>query len=278
MQLIPVYLYPNRITAYTSSSWTNERVRRVYNRNVKIYLGADNLLEFQIKNGDQKPISIANSHVMFSMISNDAKKLLLQKDCTLVSTSQGRISVGLSEEELYDIDLGFYSYSLIQETRSYDGSDYVVTSSKPLYIDEQYGAFSTIEIVGDVQGNLKPSTIVKEFNYTNPAALGENEPKFYTSSLIDAAPNTNHAQSLHTFQFFVSNYSGEIKIQGSISEGANPKVFTDLISEDDSSSIISMTNQTAPIYKNIRGKFNWLRVIHTPATDNLGSLDKVVYR
>ena len=113
MQLIPVYLYPNRITAYTSSSWTNERVRRVYNRNVKIYLGADNLLEFQIKNGDQKPVSIANSHVMFSMISNDAKKLLVQKDCVLVSTSQGKISVGLSEQELYDIDLGFYSYSRI---------------------------------------------------------------------------------------------------------------------------------------------------------------------
>lgn len=278
MQLIPVYLYPNRITAYTSSSWTNERVRRVYNRNLKIYLGADNLIEFQIKNGDQKPISIANSYIVFSMFSNDSNRLLVEKDCTVLSTSQGRISTNLSEKELYDINLGFYSYSLVQEFRTYTGDDYVVTSSKPLYIDEQYGAYSTIEVVGDVKGNIRPSTVVSEFNYNNPAALGETNPKFYTSSIINANPNITNPQSLHTFQIFMNNYSGELKIQGSISEGGNPKVWTDLVNEDDSSSTISLTSQNEPIYKNVKGKFNWFRIIHTPSSSNLGSLDKIVYR
>lgn len=278
MQLIPLYLYPNRITAYTSSSWTNERVRRVYNRNIKIYLGTDNILEFQIKNGDQKPISIEGSYLVFSMFSNDANKLLIEKECTVLSTSQGRVRVELSEEELYDVSLGFYSYSLIQETRSYVDENYVVLSSKPLYIDEQYGAYSTIEVVGDVKGNLKSSIVVKEFNYTNPAALGEPDPKFYISSLIDANPNTNFSKSLHTFQIFLDNYTGEMKIQGSLSEGANPKIWSDLISEDDSSEIISLTNQSSPIYKNIVGKYNWFRIIHTPDSDNTGSLDKIIYR
>lgn len=278
MQLIPVYLYPNRITAYTSSSWTNERVRRVYNRNVKIYLGTDNTLEFQVKNGDQKPISIEGSYLVFSLFSIDANKLIIEKDCTVLSNNQGKVKIDISEEELYDISLGYYSYSLIQETRSYSGNNYVVTSSKPLYIDEQFGAYSTVEVVGDVKGNIKASTTVQEFNYTNPAALGETDPKFYTSSIIDANPNTTFAKSLHTFQIFLDNYSGEIKIQGSISEGANPKIWSDLTSEDDSSSAISLTNQSQPIYKNIKGKFNWFRLIHTPSTDNLGSLDKIIYR
>jgi hypothetical protein len=250
----------------------------VYNRNVKIYLGTDNILEFQIRNGDQKPVTISNANFVFSIISNDSKKIVVTKDCELLSSSQGRLRVVLTEKELYDIDLGFYSYSIIQENRTYEGSDYVVNSSAPLYIDEQYGAYSTIEVVGDVRGNLKSSLVIKEFNYTNPAALGETDPKFYTSSLIDASPNTTYAQSLHTFQIFMSNYSGEIKIQGSLSEGANPKVWTDLTSEEDSSSLITLVNQNTPIYKNIEGKFNWLRVVYTPAADNLGTLDKVIYR
>jgi hypothetical protein len=31
-------------------------------------------------------------------------------------------------------------------------------------------------------------------------------------------------------------------------------------------------------YKNITGKYNWFRIKHTPALNNTGTVDKILYR
>ena len=61
MQLNPSYLYSNRVDVYTNlGTWTTARYRKVYQRNLKLYRGVDNRLDFQIKNGDERPQPISN--------------------------------------------------------------------------------------------------------------------------------------------------------------------------------------------------------------------------
>ena len=260
MQQSYVYLYRNQIDVFTNSttSWTPERYRRVYNRNLKVYRGVDNTVDFQVRNADEKAIAVSNSMV-FNLINRDGGDLLLQKDCTAVDATIGRFQVTLTESDVRDIEPGSYNYSLVIERRSTEGTDsteYTVLSRTPLYIDAQYGTASTVEIYSDVYGKFIPSVEVDKFNRINPFAVGEEDPEFYISSIIDANPLTHTASSSHTFQVFPSNYTGDIVVQGSLSDGGNPHVWSDL-------DVTSVTESNEPFFVNVTGKYNFFRVKHT---------------
>ena len=258
MQFNPVYLYSNKLDVFTnpSDSWTSERYRRVYNRNLKIYRSVDNRIDVQVRNSDQKASNITGSTLVFNLLRRDTKDLVLQKDFSAMDLVTGKVTVVLTEYDLLDIDPGFYEYSILKEVReTVDSTDYKVTSRMPLYMDSQYDTIGTIEVLGDVLGDVEPSIVINKFEYTNPFALGSENPKFYISSIIDAKPTINSAGNLHTFQFYSSNYLGTVTIQGSIDEqGATPHNWVDITTID----------LTTEKYKNITGKWNWFRVKHVP--------------
>lgn len=253
MQLISVYLYPNKVDAYTNylAAWKTERYRRVYNRNLKLYRGADNRIDIQIRNSDEKPYDVsAYDDFVFNLVNKETKELIVSKACTLQNASTGKVYVVLTENEIVDVEPGFYQYSIIGQIRS-DNDNSLITTRTPFYIDAQYGAFANIEIFGDVFGEPVDSEIIDEFREFRITS-GSQE-KYLISSIINAQPQLSEPQSLHTFQFYYTNYTGTVVIQGSQSDGGNPQVWVDLDTEQ-------MDNQSTPTYKNIVGKWNWFRV------------------
>lgn len=253
MQIISVYLYPNKIDVYTNylAAWKTERYRRVYNRNLKLFRGADNRIDVQIRNSDEKPFDVSTyDEFKFNLVNRETKELILSKDCTIQSLATGKIFVILGETELNDIEPGFYQYSVIGQTRS-DNDATLVTARTPFYIDSQYGAFATVEISGDVFGEPLDSVQIDEFR--DFRVNNASQEKYLLSSIIDARPNLSTPQSLHTFQFYFTNYTGTVVIQGSQSDGGNPQVWVDLDTQD-------MVAQSTPTYKNITGKYNWFRI------------------
>ena len=209
MQFNPVYLLVNKLDVFTTptDTWSTERYRRVYNRNLKIFRGVDNRIDIQVRNNDQKASNIVGSTLVFNLVSQDTKDLVLQKDFTVMDLATGKVTVIVTAEELLDLDIGFYNYSIVKEVRStVDSTDYTVTSKMPLYMDSQYDTVGTLEITGDVYGGVANSVIVDTFNYTNPFTQGAGEPlPFYISAIIDARPNTSPAYPIHTFQFYTTN-------------------------------------------------------------------------
>ena len=275
MQFNPVYLYVNKLDVFTTptDTWSTERYRRVYNRNLKIFRGVDNRIDIQVRNNDQKASNIVGSTLVFNLVSQDTKDLVLQKDFTAMDLTTGKVTVNVTAEELLDLDMGFYNYSVIKEVRStVDSTDYTVTSKMPLYMDSQYDTVGTLEITGDVYGGVANSVIVDTFNYTNPFTQGAGEPfPFYTSEIIDAVPNTSPAYPIHTFQFYTTNYTGTVQIQASLdAQGATPR--------DTKFSTVATVDLANEKYKNVTGKYNWFRVKHIPATNNTGTVDKILYR
>jgi hypothetical protein len=122
-------------------------------------------------------------------------------------------------------------------------------------MDSQYDTVGTIEVLGDVLGEITPSVSIDKFEYVNPFTTGGDDSKFFISSIVDAKPTFNSAGTLHTFQFYSSNYRGTVTIQGSLDEqGATPHKWVD----------ISTVDLTAQRYKNITGKYNWFRIKHVP--------------
>ncbi|NDC06734.1 MAG: hypothetical protein EBZ86_05380, partial [Synechococcaceae bacterium WB9_2_069] len=122
--------------------------------------------------------SIVGSTLVFNLVSQSTKHLVFQKDFTAMELATGKVTVIVTAEELLDLDLGFYNYSVIKEVRStVDSTDYKVTSKMPLYMDSQYDTVGTLEITGDVYGDVSTSVNVSTFNYTNPFTQGAVEPR-----------------------------------------------------------------------------------------------------
>jgi hypothetical protein len=271
MQAISVYLYPNKLDVFTNlpNEWLQERYRRVYNRNVKIFRGVDNRVDLQAKNSDEKKQDLTGYSLVFNLIARETQELLLQKDCTVVSEENGRYYVTLTESELRNLEPGNYQYSVIKEARTDLGEQYTVTERTPMYIDSQYGVVSTIEIGNGIIGEPLDSNKVIAFN--KHESFGEPFATYYLSSIIDAKPELSAPQTTHTFQFNFSSYSGSVVIQGSLSEGGNPQIWTDLIT-------FTPTDENIA-YRNVTGKYNWFRIKHTPDTiGNTGTVDSVLYR
>jgi hypothetical protein len=275
MQFNPVYLCVNKLDVFTTpaDTWSTERYRRVYNRNLKIFRGVDNRIDIQVRNNDQKASNIVGSTLVFNLVSQSTKHLVFQKDFTAMELATGKVTVVVTAEELLGLDLGFYNYSIIKEVRStVDSTDYTVTSKMPLYMDTQYSTVGKLEITGDVYGNVSNSLNVDTFNYTSPFTQGAVEPRpWYVSEIIDAAPNTSPAYPIHTFQFYTTNYTGTVEIQASLdAQGATPR--------ETKWATVATVDLLTERYKNITGKYNWFRIKHIPALNNTGTVDKILYR
>lgn len=269
MQINSVYLYPIRLEVYTTTlaSWTTERYRKVYNNKLKVYRSVDNRIDLQVRNSDQKALAYTGTTLVFNLVARDGKDLILSKDFSSISEAQGTARLFLSQQDLLDLEPGMYNYSISQETRvAINADEYKVTSRIPMYFDAQYGAIGTIEVSGDVLGVADDSIVVDKFSYANPQTQGETTPKFYISSIIDAQHDLVIPQSLHTFQFYSTTYTGTVTIQGSIREDAAPSVWTD---------VLTFTPSADLEYKNVEGKYNWFRIKHQPTT---GTIDKILYR
>lgn len=257
MQLISVYLYPNKLDVFThiDSTWVTERYRKVYQRNLKIYRGIDNKVDIHVKSGDQKSINVTGYDFVFNLISPETQELLFSKTCEARGSTQGKIQAILTQDDLIDIEPGNYYYSVIKETRSnIDSTEYAVIEKIPMYVDSQYGVIGNIEIYGDVYGEPRPSREIKEFHEDIPSDY--TQPYIYYSGLIDARPENKNNSSTHSFQFYLTDYNGEIVIQGSLSDGGNPHQWVDLKTFEVVGSNLKFTN--------IVGKWHWFRIKHIP--------------
>ena len=271
MQLNSVYLYPNNIDVFTNAlgSWQTERYRRVYNRNLKVYRGVDNRIDLQVRNSDEKAVDTGTSVLVFNISSKDVKDLVIQKDCTKDTSTAtlGKAYVTLTESDLYQLEPGFYQWSVYLEARTaIDSNNYRVTSRTPMYIDSQYGIVSTLELSGDALGNVaEPSLVINKFSFVDPVTMGYSQVPYQISSIIDTKAHTQTPQSLHTFAVYGTNYSGLIAIQGSLAESASPgdNEMGGWVDIPDAA-ISPIDNNFNPVgntitYFNVVGKWNYFR-------------------
>lgn len=269
MQEISLYLYPNTVTVFTNlDTWNKMRYRKVYNHNLKLFGGADNKIKIQVRNVDQKPVNLTGFSLVMNIISRETKELILQKNCVPYDITQGTFSIIFGQNELLDIESGLYDYAIVRETRTtVNTSEYLVTSSYPLYGDPQYDAIGTLEILSNVKGGIKPSVVTKE--WVKKLVYNQTPPNkdYWISGIVDAQPQFSTPQTLHSFQIYMKNYTGEFKIEGSLSEGGNPGTWVTL-------SNTNYVNGNMD-FKNITGKWNFFRFQYIPTS---GTVDKILYR
>ena len=84
--LIPRYLVNNKITLVANGEGFVTEYRPVYQKQIEVFKGIDNTLEFRVLNADQKPLNIQNFTPKF-MAFDENNKLVIEHDGTVLDDS-----------------------------------------------------------------------------------------------------------------------------------------------------------------------------------------------
>ena len=204
MQLTPRYLVNNRTTIVTNEAGFITEYRPVYQRQLNVYRGIDNVLDFKVLNADQKPIDIAAYTPKFQAFDSN-NRLVIEHDGTVIvgddsAASRGLFKVTISENDLLNIDQQYLKYNihLVNNTDSTN----VIT-----YADSHFGMNATI--------------FVSAGAFPGPAATGTvstfiADASVWNSEAIDAQPGINGNEALHTAVVYTASYIGNVVVQATL--------------------------------------------------------------
>ena len=258
MQTVQRYLLSQLVIAYVNGY--HGRNSKVYDRRLTLHRGVSNPLTFTFKNEDQKAQDITSKTYEFNLVDTETQKSVLTKTLTVLDdgstvSTKGDASCTVTEGDLLDLDAKFYNFS-VREVKS-DGSREVT------YADTGYAAAGTVEILDGAYPQFTPSTSITAFTKAGDV---------FTSSAIDGKPGINNNTALHTVAIYPNNFSGTVKIQGTmVSDPTSDNDYFDITTS-------SLSSASSVSTLNFTGVFQNVRFIATRTTGTTGRIDKILYR
>jgi len=168
---------------------------------------------------------------------------------------KGSASCTITEGDLLSLDAKFYNFA-VREVKS-DGSREVT------YSDTGYAAAGTIELLDGAYPEFVASTSVSAFTLSGNT---------FTSSDIPAKPGINNNQALHTIAVYPKNFSGTLKVQGTMV--ATSPTDNDYFTITN----ISLSSASSVSTSNFTGVFQNVRFIAERTSGTTGRIDKILYR
>ena len=111
MQKISSYLYSNRLTVVADLASYPVEWKPVYQRNIKIYKGMKNTVEFDIRNADQKRVNIS-SYNLKCLIMDNFDQEVLTVDVSAVPNTTGLATMTIYAQDVAYISPQFLKYTL----------------------------------------------------------------------------------------------------------------------------------------------------------------------
>ena len=265
MQTVQRYLINQLVIAYINGF--TGRNSKVYDRRLTLHRGVSNPITFTFKNEDQKAQDITSKTYEFNLIDSESKKAVITKTLTILDdgstvSTKGDASCTITEGDLLPLDAKFYNFS-VREVKS-DNSREIT------YADTGYAAAGTVEILDGAYPEFVPSTNVSTFTSGGPLA--------FVSGNIDARPGINNNKALHTIAVYTQNFSGTLRVQGTMSASPSDSDFFDITMDGEASASNSFTDSTTVTNFNFTGVYHSVRFAWGNDTDNTGLIDKILYR
>lgn len=156
MQKIISYSYPNRIQLLANLDGFIVEYTNVYQRNVKIYKGVDNILEFDIKNADQKRLDLNTfDSIELNLIDISGAPVGNTPYAVFPTQLKGIATVTIPATDISSLENQTFKYSVIA---------YVNGSPTILYTDSHFTGLGIIELVGSAIPLSKPNRIFNTFS------------------------------------------------------------------------------------------------------------------
>ena len=209
MQKLSHYLLLNRVVILADLTQFTQEFTLVYQRNIKIYAGIDNTIEFDIKNADQKRIDLHSlANIQMNVMDASGQALPNSPYDVKLTSMRGIASVTIPQDDLAYLDDQYLRYSL---TALKDGNQII------LYTDTKFGGAGTIELIG----NAMPQIIDERAYDTFTAEIDLKGLPIYHSSAIPARFYEAVPTEKLSFEIHVKGFIGSVWIeatkQGAIS-------------------------------------------------------------
>jgi hypothetical protein len=251
MQLIPRYLVNNRTTVVVNDAGFATEFRPVYTKELNIYRGIENNLEFKIVNADQKGKSLTNYTVRFVAFDEDGDQVL-NKIGTASSTVTGLLTVTISESDIIDLKDQFLTYTVYLED---DNGNRTLTYSHSNLSNNGYAKISS-----DAFPGAKESKSISTFTQT----IGNAQE--WTTAAMDAQPGKNGNSALHTIAVYSSNFTGDVEVQASLSNTSSVSMPWTTVAT------VSLANETMPVDANFNGVYQYIRFRTTTDPANISKI------
>ena len=237
MQLLPRYLVINRINIVADVAGFITEYRPVYNKQIQLYKGVDNTLEFRVLNADQKPVDISAYTPTLYAFGED-KNLLIETTGTN-SATKGVFTITISENDLLNIQQQYLGYNILLHS----------DSGKTLtYAHSNFDNDATMY----VNARTMPGPLAS-YNVTTFSKLSASS-SVWISETITAQPAINGNEALHTAAVYTDSYVGDVVVQATLDNQV-----TDNTTWADVSTLTFTGAETAPTPVNFNGVFSHLR-------------------
>ena len=211
MQKIQSYLYPNRHLLLADLAGFTVENTVVYAKNIKLYQGVDNVIEFDIQNADQKRIDLNSTtdytppvSVLQLNIMDESGKAVFEApyDITPRSDLKGIATAVIPAADLSPIVHQFLKYSVTAT----DTND----NNIPLYTDSRFSAVGTIEVVRSTVPTTRNAVVydrfVGEINYIGNVT---NHSSVFPAKFYEAVPTQTITVTVN-----FTNFIGDIWVEG----------------------------------------------------------------
>lgn len=245
MQQVQRYLLKNRVTGIINETGFATEYRIVYNRQINLYRGIKNSIEFKILNADQKPVNIALYTPRFQAFDEN-KNLVLDKLGESLddgsSATRGLFKVTLESSDLLDLRDQFLSYTVFL----------IDADMEPVlvYSDTHFGNSGIAKLSSEAFPGAKASKTVNNF-FQDSVYSTE-----WVSDSIDAEPAINSNSALHTAVVYTNNFIGDVIVESTLDVVSDSGVVPNWSTV----ATISFTGtEQEPVAVNYFGQFNYTR-------------------
>ena len=248
MQLIPRYLVNNRIDIVANEAGFVTEYKPVYQRNITLYKGIDNNVQFRLLNADQKPINTTLYTPMLVMFDEN-NNMILERECTVQddgsSATKGLFVATIGDNDLLNLKQQYLKYNIYLVD---------INSEKVLtYTNEHFGACGVAYLDGSCFPGPRSTYEVSTFTEDRGLFDDPNDSVWYSES-VTAQPAINGNEALHTAAFYTNNFTGTVTIQATLDNQV-----TDNTDWADVTSLTFSGTEVEPKPINFNGVFSYLR-------------------
>lgn len=261
MQLVPRYLVNNRINVVSNDAGFTVEYRPVYSRNLKIYRGIDNTIQFRMLNADQKPVTLTGTVMI--VVFDEAQNMIIERECVVTDdgssvATRGMFHVTITETDLLNVKQQYLYYNVYQIL---NGSN-VVT-----YANRNFESAGIIYLNSSAYPGPKASKEVNTFFNISDYWIA-NGP---SGEAITADPALNGNEALHTIAVYANQYTGNLEIQATLENQITE--FTNWATVD---TVTFTGTETEPVAVNFNGVFSYVRFKFN--LDPNGKVTKILVR
>lgn len=259
------YLVSNRINILANEAGYVTEYTPVYQRNINVYKGITNNLEFRLKNADQKPVPLDAYTVYFKAFDENQQQILEYNSNSVDITknaSTGLFTVSIRENDLLNVRQQYLSYVIYLQ----DANDNTMLT----YTDEWFGARGTIYVDGSALPG--PALTHSVTTFTEDRGLSGVEDSVWYSETLDAQPAINGNEALHTAVIYTDGYQGRVRVQATLDNqiiGEQNVDWTDVATVDIADSL-----EPEPV--NFYGVFSYVRFV--AEADPADKISKILVR